>query len=433
MHLPIRALVVGAGQRALIYASYALHHPEELEIVGVAEPDVRRREYVRDLYGLAPERCFETAEQAASQPKFADVAINGTMDHQHVPTSIPLLRAGYDLLLEKPFAVSESEMFELVRTARVLGRRVMICHVLRYSSFYTAIRQRVLAGEIGDILSMHTAEHVSYRHMAVSYVRGKWARKQHGYASMLMAKCSHDLDLIAWMKSGIRPQSVASFGSNFQFRPERAPQGAGTRCLVDCEIERDCIYSARENYIDHEDHHNVYVWGNVDGSREPTLEEKIAQLRGDSPYGRCVWKCDMDVVDHQTVLIDFEDGSTAMHNMVGGTAKPSRAIHIIGTKGEIQGVFEDDRFAVRYIDPRPGHEYSEEVVGVPNDDDRSAAAINHGGGDFRLVRDFVRVMRGEAPSISTTTLADSVAGHRIGFTADRSMEEQRVVRLTGDD
>ncbi len=141
----------------------------------------------------------------------------------------------------------------------------------------------------------------------------------------------------------------------------------------------------------------------------------------------------MDVVDHQTVLIDFEDGSTAMHNMVGGTAKPSRVIHIIGTKGEIEGVFEDDRFAVRYIDPRPGHEYSEESVGVPNDDDRSAAAINHGGGDFRLVRDFVRVMRGEAPSISTTTLTDSVAGHLIGFTADRSMEEQRVVRLTGDD
>jgi predicted dehydrogenase len=432
MHLPIRALVVGAGQRALIYASYALYHPDELQIVGVAEPDERRRAYVRDLYGLAPERCFDSAEEAASRPKFADVAINGTMDHQHVPTSIPLLRAGYDLLLEKPFAVSESEMWALTRTAQALDRRVMVCHVLRYSAFYSAIRQRILDDKIGDILSMHSAEHVSYRHMAVSYVRGKWARKQQGYASMLMAKCSHDLDLIAWMKSGISPTSVVSFGSNFQFRPERAPEGSGTRCLVDCAIERDCIYSARENYIDHVDHHNVYVWGNVDGSREPTLEQKIAALEGDSPYGRCVWRCDMDVVDHQTVVVDFEDGSTATHHMVGGTAKPSRFIHIIGTKGEIEGTFEDNRFVVRQIDPRPGHEFLEEDVNVSEGSAGAAVAKNHGGGDFRLVRDFVRVMHGEAPSIATTTLADSVAGHLIGFSADRAMEEQRVVKLTSD-
>ena len=427
---PIRAIIVGAGHRAMIYASYAQFFPDELQIVGVADPMAYRRAAVARLYGLPPERCYATAEEAADQTKFADVAINGTMDHQHVSTSLPLLRAGYDILLEKPFAISETEMWELVRTARDLDRRVMICHVLRYAPFYVAIRQRVLDGVIGDLLSVETAEYVSYHHMAVGFVRGKWARKQHGYASMLMAKCCHDLDLITWMKSGTSPRSVASFGSNFQFRPERVPRGAGTRCLVDCEIEATCLYSARKQYLDHPDRWAFYVWDSLEHLEAPTMEDKVASLMGDSPYGRCVWKCEMDVVDHQSVVIDFEDGVTATHTMVGGASRPGRSIHLVGTEGEIEGFMEDGRFVVRHPDPRPGHEVTESTVDLALLEGSQGATGGHGGGDLRLVSDFVRVVRGEAPSISTTSLDDSVAGHLIGFTADRAMEERRVIDLS---
>ena len=429
MTTPLKAIVVGAGHRAMVYASYAQYHPEELEIVAVADPVSRRRDEIARLYGLPRERCYASAEEVAEQPKFADVVINGTMDHQHVPTSLPLLRAGYDLLLEKPFATSEGEMWDLVRTAHHYQRRVMVCHVLRFAPFYAAVRQHVLSGAIGDILSVQTVEHVSYHHMAVGFIRGKWARKVHGYASMLMAKCCHDLDLIAWMKSGIAPKAVASFGSNFQFPPEKAPEGAGTRCLTDCRIEAECLYSARKHYLDHPDRWGFYVWESLEYLEAPTLEDKEASLKGDNPYGRCVWKCQMDVVDHQSVLIEFADGSTATHNMIGGASKPQRSIHLVGTTGEIEGVFEEDRFAVRSIDPRPGHEYAEEIVDLSAGGDRDGQSGGHGGGDLRLVDDFVRVVRGEAPSISTTSLDDSVTGHLIGFSADRAMAERRVIEL----
>ena len=377
------------------------------------------------------ERCFETAEQVAAQPKFADVVINGTMDHQHVPTSLPLLAAGYDMLLEKPFATFEDEMWQLVRAARRHQRKVSICHVLRYTPFYAAIREQVMRGVIGDILNVQTVEHVSYHHMAVGFIRGKWSKKSYCHSTMLMAKCCHDLDLIAWMKSGIRPRSVSSFGSNFQFRPEQAPPGAGTRCLVDCPIEAECLYSARKHYIDHPHRWTFYVWESLEHLDQPTLEDKIHSLETDNPYGRCVWKCDMEVVDHQSVLIEFEDGSTATHNMIGGASRPSRSIHLIGTRGEIQGVFEDKRFVIRHIDPRPGHEYSEEVIdpAVRGNEGRDmhGAFGGHGGGDLRLVADFVRVVRGEPASLSTTDIRDSIAGHLIGFRADRAMQEHRVV------
>ena len=257
---------------------------------------------------------------------------------------------------------------------------------------------------------------------------------------MLMAKCCHDLDLITWMKSGVAPVRVSSFGSNFQFRPEKAPPGAGTRCLVDCPIEPDCLYSARKHYIDHPQRWAFYVWDVLQHGTQSatngsanyaalTLEEKIASLKTDNPYGRCVWKCDNDVVDHQSVAIEFADGATATLNMVGGAAKPSRLIHIVGTHGEIQGALEDSRFVIRHIDPRPGHEYTETVFDLNLGGDMTGAFGGHGGGDLRLMADFLHLLKGEPRSLSTTTLEDSVNGHLVGFCADQALEEGRVVEI----
>jgi predicted dehydrogenase len=301
--------------------------------------------------------------------------------------------------------------------------------VLRYAPFYAAIRQKVLDGAIGEILNIQTVEHVSYHHMAVGFVRGKWAKKDESHSSLLMAKCCHDLDLIAWMKSGIPPARVSSFGSLFQFRPDKAPQGAGTRCLVDCPIEKDCLYSARKHYLDHPERWAFYVWDALEHIQNPTLEQKETLLRGDSPYGRCVWKSDNDVVDHQSVVIEFADGSTATHNMVGGCAKPARSIHLVGTHGEIQGCLEDGRFVVRTIDPRPGHEYAEESTSPGDFGDTTGAFGGHGGGDERLMEDYVRVLSGAKPSISFTNIEDSLSGHLMGFCADDSMENGRIVTV----
>ena len=101
---------------------------------------------------------------------------------------------------------------------------------------------------------------------------------------MLVTKACHDLDLIAWMKSGIAPVAVASYGSNYQFRQEKAPERAGTRCLVDCPIELTCLYSARKHYIDHPDRWVFYVWEGLEHLNAPTIEDKIAYLKGDTLY-----------------------------------------------------------------------------------------------------------------------------------------------------
>jgi len=427
---PCTAIIVGAGHRSLAYARHAERQPDELQIVGIADPNALRRDMVAERYGLPPDRCWTTAAELARAPKFADVVINGTMDHQHVPTALPLLEAGYDMLLEKPFATSEDEMWQLVTAAREHGSRVMICHVLRYAPFYLAVRERVAAGDIGEVLNVQTVEHVSYHHMGVGFVRGKWNSTAKCHSTMLLAKCCHDLDLIAWMKSGVAPVSVASLGSNMQFRPEKRPKDAGTRCLVDCPVESDCLYSARKHYIDHPRRWAFYVWDSLEHIEAPTIEQKIESLKTDNPYGRCAWRCDNDVVDHQSLVIEFEDGSTATHNMVGGTSRPMRSIHLIGTTGEIQGCFEDQRFVVRHIDPRPGCEYAEEEVDLRVSGDMHGAFGGHGGGDARLIGDFVNFVRGRPVSPACTSIEDSINGHRMVFAADRAREERRTVELT---
>lgn len=422
---PITAIIVGAGHRSFVYSELAKTNPEMLKIVGVADPNPIRRKKAMDYFGFKEDMCFENAEELAKKGKLADTVINGTMDEQHLETAVPLLDAGYDMLLEKPFAPNEEEMRQIVNCAKKNNSKVMICHVLRYTPFYYAIKERIVNGEIGEIINIQTTEHVSYHHLSTSYIRGKWANSDKCHTSMLLAKCCHDLDIIMWMMSETKPKQISSFGGKFQFKPENAPKEAGTICMKDCPLVDTCVYSTKRLYIDHPDRWAFYVWDALEGKKNITIEDKIALMKSDSPYARCIYKCDNNVVDHQSVLINFESGATGTHNMVGGSAEPRREIHIIGTKGEIFGNFEESKFTVLKIDPSPdahNEECDVEEVDLRVTGDMVGAYGGHGGGDERLAADFVKFIRGEKPSLACTSIFDSVAGHLSVYLADKSRE-----------
>ncbi len=411
----LKTIIVGGGHRSLTYASLAEIESDKMEIVGVADPNENRRRTIAEKFNIPPDRCFKTALELAEAPKFADAVINGTMDHIHVETAVPLLKAGYDILLEKPFAINENEARELVEVAEKYGRKVMVCFVLRYAPFYRKIKDLILAGEIGEIINIQTSEYVSYHHMSTSHVRGKWNNSDRCHSSMLLAKCCHDLDIMMWLMSETRPAFVSSFGNNKQFVKENAPENSGTRCLVDCPLVEECLYSAKRIYIDHPDRWSFYVWDALEHIKNPTIEDKIALLKT-SPYGVCAYKSDNNVVDHQTVSVLFENGATGTHIMVGGTSYGTRTIHITGTKGVIKGDFEKGKFTLSKIDPRPGCECDDTVFDLRVENDA------HGGGDLDLVRDFVAYARGEQPTVSCTSITDSLAGHLTVFLADKSRE-----------
>ena len=424
---PLTAVLVGAGNRANVYASTSVDHPDKLRVVGIVDPDPVRREIMREKYGVPHENCFNDVAEFTAREKFADVVINGTMDHLHVPTSVPVLEKGYDLLLEKPFAVNEEEMEVLEKTAKKYGNKVVIGHVLRYTDYYTAIKKLVMSGEIGKIVSIEMCEHVNYHHTAVAYVRGKWRSEKLCFAPMLLAKCCHDIDILMWMMSDTEPASIASFGSDFRFGPERKPEGAGTRCLVDCPYAEECEFNAEYNYVTPA-RWRQYAWKALEGRNEINNDVMIESLKTDNPYGKCVWDFERDGnVDHQNVIINFKNGATGTFTMVGGSPKSERNIHIIGTKGEIKGTFEDSWYVVRKPDPRSKVGYTETMYDLKVTGDMIGAKGGHGGGDRKLTLDFIDYVNTGNISINCAELADSIRSHRVVFRADKARRTGQIV------
>ncbi|MBO4423465.1 MAG: Gfo/Idh/MocA family oxidoreductase, partial [Clostridia bacterium] len=339
----------------------------------------------------------------------------------HVPTTLPLLEQGYDVLLEKPVCNNEKELLLLRDTAEKHGCHLFVCHVLRYAPFYRKIKEIILSGEIGDIVHINTYEHVGVFLTSVSFVRGKWSKQSECGSSLLLAKCCHDMDLICWLNNGTEPESVYSDGGRNFLIPENAPEGSGTRCLVDCpaEIREKCIFDAKPMYLD-----NCllpwYPWQCTGKDyREITDEEKEESLKTYNPHGRCAYKCDGDIADHQTVSVRFRNGSYATHSVTLSSFRDGRDIFIAGTRGEIDGRVDEAKLTVRHYDRKTSW-YNSRVIDV-NEDDGTAG--QHYGGDRGLVKDFVDTVAGGSTSISATTINDSVNGHLLVFRADESMEK----------
>lgn len=419
----LSAVLVGAGHRGVLYSGYAHIAPDDLRLVAVVDPDPIRRARVAEEFALPAGRLFDSLDDLPRGGEFAEIAIDATMDADHVPTAITLLELGYHVLLEKPIAPSAAELNRLSGAAEASDRALMICHVLRYAPFYVEVKSRILAGEIGEIISIEMAEHVSYDHAAMGFVRGRWANSEQSGSGILLAKCCHDLDLMSWLNNTTSPLRVASTGSRQLFTADRAPVGAGTRCLSDCPIEPECAYSAKRNYIDL-NKWQQYAWESIeDLGSEPTLDQKLHSLATDNPYGVCVWGADNDVMDRQSVAIEFADGSLGNFMMACNSATPGRTITIVGTKGDLTGSLEDGTIRIRQIAATGDRPYTAEHFTVDVTGDM------HGGGDLRLVADFVATVRGETQSVSSTTIADSLNGHLMVYAAELARTERRWVDL----
>ncbi len=414
MQKPVRIVIVGMGQRSMIYARESLLDPSLFKVVGVADVDPDRVRLARETFQIPEENCFGSVQALCAVPRFADAAINGTMDRQHVKTTIPLLRAGYDVLLEKPFAINQAEADALLSCAGETGRKVMVCHVLRYAPFYRAVRDVIASGEIGRVMHADMLAQVSYFHESLSFVRGKYASPEICGSGLILSKCSHDLDLLSWLLQEDTPKSVSSVGSVFHYRPDMAPEGAGTRCLLDCACERECPYSCARLYIEHPQRWANVLWF---GMETPSDDEKRRILADPAnPYGRCVYKCGLQIVDHQSVLVGYQSGASATFSVNGGASAPARSLHITGTGGEIYGTFEEERFTVSLVAPSaPGGRITRTV------DVSSAQHGNaHGGGDALVIRDFIALITGKPVSPCVTTLSGSVTGHRLAYLAEDS-------------
>ena len=414
----IRLLLVGAGDRGSIYARWVGAHPGRARVVGIAEPIASRRESLAAELGVPRENLFGDWREALARPRFADAAIVATLDHQHVEPAVALAEAGHHLLLEKPMAPTEAGCERIVEAVRRAGVLFAVGHVLLYTPFTRRLRELLAAGRIGDLVTLDRLEPVGWWHFAHSYVRGNWRREEDS-SFLLLTKACHDLD---WIRAIMDEPCVAvsSFGSLRHFRPEARPPEAGDarRCL-DCDFEPRCPYSAPRLY----EGMLSLGWRGWPVSvlvDDPDAASVRSALES-GPYGRCVYDCDNDVVDHQVVLLRFASGRTASFTVTAFTAYGfDRKTRLFGSRGSIEG----DGVRLDVTDFVSGQT---ESLRVGSGDVLAEGA--HGGGDAGLMDAFVRAVEEGRGDALLSGPQETLESHRIVFAAERARREGRVVEL----
>lgn len=408
----MKVAIIGAGQRGMLYASYM--NDMGVEISAVVEPNDERREAACSRYSIAGENAFADISGFIAKGRICDACVVASPDRYHFDHAMALLDLHYDLLLEKPISVDSEECVKLKEKADLLGCEVVVCHVLRYTAFFSEIKRITGSGELGKIVSIEYAEYMGNFHMAHSYVRGKWNNSETSSPIILQKSC-HDMDILVWL-TDCRARKVASFGDLTFFKEENAPEGSAAYCR-DCKCADDCRFEARKVYLP-----MLGEWRSVDVTDDMTEEGMLAAIEN-GPYGRCVFRCDNNVCDHQVTLVEFENGVTATFQMSGFSDKIHRRIKIMCEHGSIEGDDSENSLTVTRYGSYKDVPTEPIVIRLPE------AVGRHGGGDYGIVQEFIRVMEHGTEDESISSITKSIESHLIANAAEEARLSGKVVDM----
>lgn len=366
-------IIVGAGGRGKdCYAPY-IKEKGIMKIVGVAEPDEQKRSNFQKDYDIADDMCFADYRELFKKGRLADSVIICTQDKMHLEPTRMAVECGYHILLEKPIATTPEELNELEKIVSGYDKIFTTGFVLRYTPFIQKIREIIKSGEIGDIVTIQLNENEGFWHHAHSYVRGPWNNESNS-SPLIVAKSCHDFDLMLYLIDA-ECKKVSSYGSNLFFKRENAPGDVPLRCTDGCKYGETCVYNAVKTYTEGQGRYFVHKFECGDS------DEAIIDALKTNPYGRCVYRCDNDVCDHQVASLEFEGGITAVFTVSAFSRDNTRTIKIMGSKGEIGGCMESGVLVLKRFS-----DMTEETFHITHD------GTKHCGGDGGLMEHFAKIL-----------------------------------------
>ncbi len=410
MKKALKMAIIGCGARGKeTYGRYAMRENSGLDIVAICDNNPIKLASAKEEFDIADEMCFMDYNELFSLGKIADCIVIANYDQEHFDATMKAIELGYDILLEKPISNSLEECIKIRDFANEKKVKVTVCHVMRYTSYYMYLKKLLKSKVIGDLIAIEQTEDVSYWHMAHAFVRGNF-RDSHSTSPMILQKCCHDFDLIMYLTEE-RPISLTSVGDLRYYKSENAPEGACDYC-VNCK--EDCIFNAANFYLGLYDdkvnnHLDTNVWPLSQVAETPT-REKILKSLETTNWGKCVFKSDNNVVDHQFTTIKLEKGTIATLTMIGFSNDGGRQTHCYGTKGEVYLDEQRRTIEVSIFGQKKKTIYF---------DDLSKDFSGHGGGDNEMMREFVDYLNSESSTI-TSSIDLSVDSHIMAFASEYS-------------
>ena len=434
---PVRIALLGAGSRGeLNLGTLIKERPDLLQIVAVAEPHEGRRNRFIKTYGIPKENAFCDWKELVDRPLLADAVVNALPCRLHFDSAMSVLSAGYHMLLEKPMSLSAGQCVALTRFGEAKKRILAVATQNRYNEIYMRVKELLEQGAIGKLMNIDCGENIGYWHFTLSYVRGIHHNSSLSHSFML-AKGIHDLDLILWL-TGLKPARVSSFGSLKFFTPENAPKGAPERCAQGCPVEAECEFSALKHYIkpgrpdipfpfflgqspaaviDTIKYPRYRTMGSI-VSQDDQSKAAIMKALEETSFGRCVFRSPNNVVDHQTVNLEFENGVTASYSLSGFSLIWERSLNLHGSKGEMRTADFSGRLETRTFNPARVKKERFRYHG-----------ILHGGGDRVILREFAKAVQTGKPGPLLPLATSSLESHLLGFAVEKARVENKVVEM----
>jgi len=319
-----RYAIVGVGSRAGMYRRAVLDTYRQYgEMVAYCDVNAGRVELAQrqaqERYGV------EVAGYAARdfdrmiREQNVDVVIVTTKDAAHDDYIVRAMELGKDVMTEKPMTTDEKKCRAIINTQRKTGRTCTVNFNYRYSPHRTQVKDLLMSGTIGDLLSVDFHWLLNTRHGA-DYFR-RWHSHKANSGGLMVHKATHHFDLMNWWLSAI-PVTVQANGKREFYTPTMAKRlgldSYHERCHT-CPEKDKCTF-----FLD------------LAGNRNfKTLYLDNEQYDG---YfrDRCVFRPDIDIEDTMNVIVKYDTGVTLSYSLNAFNAWEGYQIAFNGTKGRIE-------------------------------------------------------------------------------------------------
>lgn len=401
----IKLGLIGAGLRGNYTYGRHIESIYNCEITSIVEKRKGRRDAFSKTYNIKDENVFETIEEFLEKDKIVDGVIVASGDDNHYNHICTLLEKGYNILVEFPVTNTLDRLVKINRLCeKYKDRLFMTCNSLKYNEMYMKLKEIIQNKSLGELVNIQYNNDIGYVDYSHNYVRGNW-RIDSDTSPLILNKNSQDIDILLYLVDS-ECNKVASFGNLKQMNNNNFKLNMGENCFQ-CNVENECPYSAKKIYIENENDINYAVHIN------PTKENLIEILKK-GPYGRCVYRCDNNVVDNMLSIIQFENGVNITLNTTAFSKESNKNIKILFSNGEIEASILKQEIVIKEF----GKDKEYDITYESNTEKES---------EKKLIQDFIQALSSKDYNQNKSTAKESLESHIIAFAIEYSRISEEVV------